>query len=165
MTPGSGGNGRRVFKAARFWNSNVVGACVGGALGGALIVVVMGVVVLENPTRGAILFAGVVVLALTLTVLWLVPGNGIAVYPYAVAVDQGRGLELHAVLRRVYIPASDLRDLRRSYLQPGYIVRLTRRHGLLGSFIIPWYFGDQAEPLAAAIREEIGRRTTPAPDL
>lgn len=143
----------------------MIGACLGGALGGALMVVVMGILVLENPTRGAILFASVVVLALAVTALWLVPGNAIAVYPYAVTVDQGRGLELHGVLRRVYIPASDLRDLRRSHLQPGYIVRLTHRRGLLGSFIIPWYFGDQAEPLAAAIREEIDRRTPAAPDL
>jgi hypothetical protein len=45
--------------------------------------------------------------------------------------------------------------------QPGYLVRLKRRRRLLGSFLIPWYFGDQAEPLANAIREELAGR----PDL
>jgi hypothetical protein len=122
------------------------------------MLVVMSIVVSGNPTPNNILFASGLALVLVLSVLCLVPGNLIAAYPYVVSVEEGRGLELHAVLKRLYIPFEDVRDVQRSYLQPGYIVRLKRRRRLLKSFLIPWYFGDRAEPLANAIREQIRRR-------
>jgi hypothetical protein len=148
----------RVFRAGRFWSSNVFGAALAGGLGGVMMLVVMGIVVSGNPTPNNILFATGLVLVLVLSVVCFVPGNLIAAYPYAVSLEQSKGLELHAPLKRLYIPMEEVRDVRRSNLQPGYIVRLKRRHRLLKSFLIPWYFGDQAEPLANAIREEIRRR-------
>ena len=148
----------RVFKAGRFWNSNVFGAALAGGLGGVLMLIVMGIVVSGNPTTNNILFATGLVLVLVLSLLCFVPGNLIAAYPYAVSLEEGKGLELRAPVKRVYIPIEDVRDVRKSYLQPGYIVRLKRRRRLLKSFLIPWYFGDQAEPLANAIREEIRRQ-------
>ncbi len=147
----------RVFRAGRFWNSNVFGAAIAGGLGGVLMLVVMGIVVSGNPTTNNILFATGLALGLVMSVLCFVPGNLIAAYPYAVLLEQGTGLELHAPLKRLYIPMEDVRDVQKSYLQPGYIVRLKRRHRLLKSFLIPRYFGDQAEPLANAIRVEIQR--------
>jgi len=147
----------RIFRAGRFWNSNVFGAALAGGLGGVLMLVVMGIVVSGNPTTHNILFATGLALVLVLSVLCFVPGNLIAAYPYAVSLEQSKGLELHAPLKRLYIPMEEVRDVQKSYLQPGYIVRLKRRHRLLKSFLIPWYFGDQAEPLANAIREEIQR--------
>lgn len=149
----------RVFKAERFWNSNVFAAALAGALGGVLMLVVMGLVVSGNPTRNNILFASGLALVLVLSALCFVPGNLIAAYPYAVSIAEGRGLELRAVLKKLYIPLEEVRDVQKSYLQPGYVVRLKRRHRLLKSFLIPWYFGDEAEPLANAIREEIRRRS------
>jgi len=145
------------FKAGPLWNSNVFGAALGGAGAGVLMLVVMSIVVLENPTLNNVLFASGLALILIASALCFVPGNLIAAYPYAVSLEEGKGLELRAPLRRVYIPIEDLRDVRMSFLQPGYIVRLKRRHRLLKGFLIPRFFGDQTEPLAHAIREEIRR--------
>lgn len=145
----------RMFRAARFWNSNIFGAVLAGGLGGILMLVVIGIVVSGNPTMNNILFAIGLGLVLVLSVLCFVPGNLIAAYPYAVSLEEGKGLVLCAAIRRVYIPIEDVRDVQKSYLQPGYIVHLKRRRRLLKSFLIPWYFGDQAEPLANAIREQI----------
>jgi hypothetical protein len=149
----------RVFKAGRFWNSNVFAATLAGALAGVLMLVVMGIVVSGNPTRGNIAFASGLAFVLVLSAVCFVPGNLIAAYPYAVSLEEGKGLELRAVLKRVYIPLEELREVQKSYVQPGYVVRLRRRHRLLKSFLIPWYFGDQAEPLANAIREQIRRQS------
>jgi hypothetical protein len=154
-----GSESPRIFKAGRFWNSNVFAAALAGALGGVLMLVVMGIVVSGNPTRNNILFASGLALVLVLSALCFVPGNLIAAYPYAVSLEEGKGLELRAVLKKLYIPLEEVRDVQKSYLQPGYVVRLKRRHRLLKSFLIPWYFGDQAEPLANAIREEIRRQS------
>jgi hypothetical protein len=154
QTVGSGGV-PRVFKAGRFWDFNVFGAAVGGAGAVTLVLVMMGLVVWLNPTPHNVLFAAGLALVLTASVLCFLPGNLIAAYPYAVSLEEGKGLELRAPIKRVYIPIEDVRDVRKSYFQPGYIVRLKRRRRLLKSFLIPWYFGDQAELLANAIREEI----------
>jgi hypothetical protein len=102
------------------------------------------------------LFASGLALVLVASVVCFIPGNLIAAYPCSVLLEEGRGLELRAPFKKLYIPAEDLREVRRaSSLQPGYIVCLRRRNRLLKSFLIPSYFGDQAESLAEAIREEI----------
>jgi hypothetical protein len=145
----------RVFKAGRFWSSNVFAATLAGGLGGLLMLVVMVIVVSGNPTANNIWFASGLALVLVLSVVCLVPGNLIAAYPYVVSVEGGRGLELRTPIKTVYIPIKDVLDVEKSYLQPGYVVHLKHRRGLLGSFLIPRYFGDQAEPLANAIREEL----------
>lgn len=146
----------RVFKAARFWSSNVIGAALAGGLGGILMLIVMGIIVWGNPAPSNIIFAIGLVLVLLGSVLCFTFGNLIAAYPYCVALEQGKGLELRAPLKKLYIPVQDLNDVRRSmFPQPGYIVRLNRRNGLLKSFLIPSYFGNQAESLVDAIREEI----------
>lgn len=117
--------------------------------------VVMCIVVSLNPTRDNLLFAGALILFLIVTVICTFYGNLIAAYPYAVTLEVGKGLQLYAPLKRVYIPTNDLRDVQRSALQSGYVVRLNRRHRLLTGFLVPAFFGDQAEPLAEAIRTEI----------
>lgn len=146
----------RIFTAGRFWGSNVFGAALAGGLGGVLMLVVMGIVVVGNPTSSNVLSATGLALVLLASVACFVPGNLIAAYPYSVLLVKGRGLELRAPFKRLYIPAEDLREVRRaSSLYLGYIVRLKRRNRLLKSFLISHYFGDQAESLAEAIREEI----------
>ena len=133
---------------------------MGGGGAGILTLVVMGIVVSENPTRNNILFATGLALVLIVSALCFVPGNLIAAYPYEVSLEEGKGLELRAPLKKVYIPIEDVRDVRKSFIQPGYVVRLKRRHRLLTSFLIPSFFGDQAEPLAHAIQEEIRRHAS-----
>jgi hypothetical protein len=148
-------NRQRMFRATGFWKSNHSAAILAGILAGLFILVMGGLLVWSNPTRETISFAAFVLLFYVLFLLSYFPGNLSAQYPYAVLLEEGRGLELRAVLNTVYIPAEDLRDVRRSYFQGGYVVRLNRRRRLLTSFTIAWFFGEQAEPLANAIREEI----------
>jgi hypothetical protein len=148
----------RMFKAGQFWSSNVFGAALGGAGGGILMLVVMGIVVSGNPTHNNILFASGLALVLILSAICFFPGNWIAAYPYAVSVEEGRGLLLYAPLKKLYIPIGDVRDVRESFIQQGYVVRLNRRHRLLTSFLIHRFFGDEAEPLAHAIQAEIRRK-------
>lgn len=148
----------RIFKAGQFWSSNVFGAALGGAGAGILMLVVMGIVVSGNPTPNNILFAATLALALVMSVVYFFPGNGIAAFPYAVAVEEGKGLQLYAPLKKLYIPIEDVRDIQKSFIQQGYVVRLQRRHRLLTSFVIHRFFGDQVEPLAHAIQEELRQR-------
>jgi len=151
---------QRIFKAGQFWSSNVSGAALGGAGAVILMLVMMGIVVWMKPDRENILFAATLTLILVVSMLCFLAGNMGAVYPYAVAVQEGKGLQLYAPLKKLYIPIEDVRDVRKSILGQGYVVRLKRRHRLLTSFVIHSFFGDQAEPLANAIREEIRRRAS-----
>jgi len=57
------------------------------------MLVVMGIVVSGNPTRNNILFASGLALVLVLSALCFMLGNLIAAYPYAVSLEEGRGLE------------------------------------------------------------------------
>ena len=154
------GTPQRLFKAGQFWNSNVYGAALAGAGGSILFLVVMGIAVWLNPAPKVILFAATWAVVIVVTVLCFLPGNLIVAFPYAVSVEGGRGLRLYAPLKKVYIPIEDIRDIKESSLQQGYVVRLKRRHGLLKSFVIHWFFGDQAEPLASAIQGEIRRHAS-----
>ena len=147
----------RIFKAGQFWSSNVFAAALGGAGGAILMLVMMCIVVWLKPVRENILFAVALVSVLIISILCFFPGNRIAAFPYAVAVHEGKGLELYAPLKKLYIPIEDVRDIRESFIQQGFVVHLTRRHRLLTSFVIHRFFGDQAEPLARAIQEEIRR--------
>ena len=122
------------------------------------MLVVMTIVVSENPTRGNVLFAAGLAIVLITSAICLLPRNLIAAYPYAVSVEEGKGVELRAPLKQIFIPIEDIGEVQTSYPQPGYVVRLKQRHRLLTSFLIPTFFGDQAEPLANTIREEIQRR-------
>jgi len=160
MQDSNGQSAPRVFKGGQFWSSNVFGALMGGAGAALLFIVVMGIVLWENPVRQNILIAIALALNFIVGIVCLFPGNWIAAYPYAVAIVQGKGLELYAPLKKLYIPVEDLRDVQDSLVQQGYVVRLNRRHRLLKAFVIHRFFGDQAESLALAIQEEILRRNS-----
>jgi len=80
----------------------------------------------------------------------------VAIFPYEVDVEEGKGVRLHAVLKQVYIPIEDIRDVQKSFLQ-GYVVRLRRRHRLLEKFVIHRLFGGEREGLVHAIQDEIRR--------
>jgi hypothetical protein len=152
-------NVTHIFKAGRFWSSNVAGAALAGVLGGILMSTVMIIIAIENPVTTNILFAVGLILVLLVSVLCFIAGNLILAYPCSVSLEQGKGLELQSPLRKLFIPTEDLGDVRKSFFpQPGYMVRLKRRNRLLKSFIVPSYFGDQADLLADAIRDEIQRR-------
>jgi hypothetical protein len=148
-------NGERIFKAGQFWSSNVCMAMLGGLAGGILLLVVMIIVVSGNPTRHNVLFASVLVLTIVIYVVCVLFGNLSAAYPYAVAIEDGKGLQLYAPLKKLYIPIEDVKDVRMSLLRQGYVVRLRRSHRLLTQFVIHAFWGKQAAPLADAIQEQI----------
>jgi len=85
------------------------------------------------------------------------PGNLVATYPLAVEVEPSKEIVLMAPWKRLAIPVEDLRDIRDSLLHQGYIVRLHRRHGLLKSFMVPWFFGHERAALAEAIEDIVSR--------
>ena len=145
------------FEAAGFWSSNVCGAAIGGIGIGAIMLVVMFILVTGNPTRSVLEFAATVVLVIFFCVACLFMGNLVAVYPYAVSIIEGIGLELHAPLKKVFIPFEDISGVRKAFPQGGYSVDLKRSHGLIKQFLIPGFFGAQTEPLAEAIRQQIRR--------
>jgi hypothetical protein len=150
--------GARLFRASWFWTWNVAGAVVGG-LGGGLLFLVIGADMLWHAAgnRHAAFLGAALVVCSVGTLAALFPGNLVAAFPTAVEVKVDRGLVLIAPLKRVLIPFAEMRDIRPSLLQQGYVVRLRRRRGLLGRFVIHWAFGRDREPLAQAIRRTIAR--------
>jgi hypothetical protein len=144
------------FKGSRYWTSNLWGAVFAG-IGGAILMSVVAIIVVSGAESPKIaLFAGGWVLILVLTALALFPGNAIARFPHEIVVEKGKGLRLHAPFKEIYIPIQNLRDVGPSFLQ-GFVVRLKRRNRLLTQIVIHRLFGEQGQPLADAIREEIQR--------
>lgn len=131
----------RKFEAARLWQSNVYGATVAGLAGSVVLCVVAGIVVYMAPVRDIFLTAGVLIANMIIGLLLWFPGNLVAVHPYAVEIEEGMGLRLLAPLKTLYVPLGEVKDVRRSYLHLGWVVRLSRRQGALTRFYIHRAFG------------------------
>jgi hypothetical protein len=154
----TGRGGAKLFRGSRFWRWNVTGATISG-LGGGLLFIVIGAELLRATAgnrQAAILGAALVACAVG-SLASLFPGNLIATFPTAVRVEAGRGLVLIAPLTRIPIAFEEIRDIRSALTQQGYVVRLKRRHRLLGRFVIHSFFGRDRELLAQAIRRAIER--------
>ena len=136
-----------------------MGAMVGAGSGALLPFTVCGILVAEAPGRENVEFAAFLVILVAFGVTVMTYGNLTAVYPYSVSVLDGKGVELRATLKSVFIPIENLRDVQDSRFQGGVRVRLNKPQRLLSSFLIPAFFGDQAEPLAFAVADQIGRHT------
>ncbi len=152
----------RIFKASRFWDSNVWGATVAGIGGGLLMTAVAGIVLWEADDWNQRMFAALWILTTVTTLVALFPGNLIAAVPIAVELEEGKGLRLIAPLKKLYIPFEEVQEVRDSTVarifQQGTVVKLNNRHGLIKSFAIHLSFGDQGRQLARAIQQEILRR-------
>ena len=105
-----------------------------------------------------LLVAFLLIANMIVALLVLFPGNLAAQMPYAVELEDGRGLRIYGPLKTVYVPVDEIKEVRRSWLHLGWVVKLSRRHRLLKSFVIHGGFGRQGSELARAIQEEIGRR-------
>jgi hypothetical protein len=148
----------RIYRASGYWRTNVSGAILGG-IGTAILLLTVFTIVLWGSDFGreaVIWFIGIC-LTLLGTALVFYPGNLVVTYPLAVEVDPFKQIVLIAPWKRLIIPIEDLRDIRNSPLQQGYVVRLFRRHGLLKSFTIHWFFGSERTALAAAIENIVSR--------
>jgi len=150
-------NEETVFKASRAWTFNLRAAVLAGIGGTGVMGVVATMLVVSSASPKGRLFGAAWLLALVVVLLVGVLGNGLAAYPFEVVVHRGVGVRLRAPFREVSISVQNLRDVQVDALG-GYVVRLTRRRGLLGSFTIHRMFGAEGGPLAAAIRGEIEAR-------
>jgi hypothetical protein len=152
----------RIFEASRAWASNVWGATVAGIGGGLLISVVAGILLFDSAGPAGTKVGAVLILTIIATFLATFPGNLIAAVPIAVDLEEGKGLLLHAPLKKLYIPFEEVQKVRDSTVgqifQQGIVVKLNKRHGLMKSFVIHVAFGEEGRRLAQAIQQEISRR-------
>jgi hypothetical protein len=151
-----------IFKASRYWESNVWGATVAG-IGGGLVLSLVGGILFWMAEAPRVQMLGVIlILMVAATLLAMFPGNMIAAVPIVVDLEQGKGLLLHAPLKKLYIPFGEVKEVRDSALsqvfQQGIVVKLDKRHGLMKSFLIHGAFGEQGRKLARAIQHEISQR-------
>jgi len=108
-------------------------------------------------TRSRLLGGGWIAVIVT-TSFALFAGNLVAATPFAVELEEGKGLCLRAPFKKLYVPIEEVREVRSGLLEQGTIVKLNRRHGLMKSFNIHWAFGEQGRNLARALELEISRR-------
>jgi hypothetical protein len=161
MNPRAENSELRRFEGSRWWESNAYGAVVAGISGGIVLCAVAGTMIYMTQSLEVFLVAGGLIASAVIGLLALYPGNQIAAHPYAVEIEEGRGLRLLAPLKNVYIPIEDVREIRRSFLAVGWVVKLRTRHRLLKGFVIHGGFGRQGGDLAQAIQDEIARRGPP----
>jgi hypothetical protein len=147
-----------IYRASEYWRANISGGVLAGIGGTVLLLTVFTIVVWESGfAREGIIWFIVICLNALGMFLAFYPGNLVVTYPLAVEVEPLKQIVLVAPWKRLIIPIEDLRDVRNSPLQQGYVVRLFRRHGLLKSFTIHWFFGSERTALAAAIENIVSR--------
>lgn len=148
-----------VFKASKFWEFNVWGAAVAGICGAAVLLLVAGILLFDSDGATGRTDGAVLVMAIVATYLVMFPGNLIVSVPIAVDLNSGKGLILHAPLKKLFIPFEEIREVRDSgislVLQQGIVVKLNKRYGLMKSFAIHRAYGDEGQRLARAIQQEI----------
>jgi hypothetical protein len=148
----------RIYRASGYWRTNLWGGVLAG-IGGTILSLTVFTVALwmSDFAREIVIWLIVICLTALGMVLAFYPGNLIVMYPMAVEVAPFKQIVLVAPWKRLVIPIEDLRDIHNSLLQQGCVVRLFRRHGLLKSFTIHWFFGSERTALAAAIENTVSR--------
>jgi len=150
-----------IYRASEYWRMNLSGGVLAGIGATLLLLIVFGVGLWMTGLAGEIViwFAGICVNFVAMVLLFF-PGNLVAMYPLEVEVEPSKQIVLIAPWKRLAIPVEDLRDIRDSFLHQGYVVRLNRRYGLLKSFTVPWFFGQDRTALGEAIESIVSRRMT-----
>jgi len=147
------------YKASRVWESNVWGATVAGMGMGILISVVAAILLFDSEGASGKRAGAVLIITIVATFLAMFPGNLIAAVPIAVDLEKGKGLLLHAPLKKLYISFEEVKEVRDSTVwqifQQGIVVKLSKRHRLIKSFVIHRTFGEEGRKLARAIQQEI----------
>lgn len=149
-------DGTRVFRAPRLWELNVCGAAVAGIATGGFLLVVAGVGIWMSRSLGWVPLFMILNVAVTLLVIF--PGNYLATYPYAVEVEEGKGLWVYAPFTKMYLPLAEIKEAKWSYLRTGWVVKLKRRRRLWSRVVIHVAWGPRGRELARAIEEELARR-------
>jgi hypothetical protein len=147
----------KIFQSPRLWEFNVCGASVAG-LGGALLLLVVGGILASRAEAVQGQLVGVIlILTAVALVVGLSVGNLPSAYPYAVEMEDGKGVYLYAPFRKTYIDMKEIKEVKWSYLRTGWVVKLRKRHGLVKTITIHAAFGSQGREFAMAVQKEIGR--------
>lgn len=149
--------GVRTFQAGRYWKSNVCGAIAAGIGAIGLLIIVGGVLAWRSQHwEGRLWGAGLILFAIAAGWALLAGNLGIA-YPYAVEIEQRKGLRFYAPFKQFYVPTQEVKHVKWSWLWVGWVVRLRQRRGLLPAFVIHAVWGQQGRALVRAIEEELAR--------
>lgn len=155
-SPGVARAGTRVFRAPRPWELNVCGAALAGIAGGGFLLVVAGVCIWLSRSLGW--FPLLMILNVAVAVLGIFPGNYFATYPYAVEIEEGKGLWVYAPFTKMYLPLAEIKEAKWSYLRTGWVVKLRKRRGLLSRIVIHVAWGPRGREVARAIEEELAHQ-------
>lgn len=147
--------GVRVFRAWPYWERNVRGVPFMVVSGGAFFLVLGGVLI--GLTRALPWESIFLILNGIGWPLVLFPGKVAAFYPYAVEIEEGKGLRFYSALGDIYFPLDQVRKVRRSWLYGGWVISVKRHYGLLSGFLIHFAWGRQGRALAQAVRNELAR--------
>ncbi len=152
---GANGVRSRMYRASWYWTFNIYGAVVGG-LGGGVVMVVLAIMVLlsDGASPQARLVSFFMLASAIGGFLFLYPGNAAAGVPVAVEVGRS-GLRLFAPFKEIFIPWNEIGTIHERFFSLTFVVHLRRRHVLLTSFVINWFFGPERHALAEAIRKAI----------
>ena len=122
------------------------------------MIVMAGILVWTSETETGLMFGAGWIFTIVATFCCVFPGNLVAATPFAVELEEVKGLRLYAPFKKLFIPIEEIKEVKRGFLQQGTIVKLKTRHRLLKSFNIHWAFGEQGRQLAGALENEIARR-------
>ncbi len=146
--------GVRVFRAWRYWD--VRGLPIFAIVMAGFFLVLAGILIGLTETLP---WVSVLLILYGIGVpLVLFPGKVAAFYPYATALEEGKGLRFYTPLGDIYFPIDQVRRVRWSWVYGGWVVSLKRRYGLLSGFLIHFAWGRQGRELAQAIGEELAHR-------
>ena|ERR1700722_451176 len=94
----------QIFKASRYWESNVWGATITGIGGRLVISIVSGILLFDSEGPSGRELGGFLILIIIATFLAMFPGNMIAAVPVAVELKKGKSLRLIAPLKKLDVP-------------------------------------------------------------
>ncbi len=153
-SPGPARPGVQIFLAPRLWEFNVCGAVVAAVVGGVLLLVIAGILIWQ--TRRLEWLALLLVLNVVIGApLMFRPGNLVAMFPYAAELEEGKGVRFYTPFNGIYVRIEEIKQVRWSYARTGWVVKLKRRHGLVGRLVIHAAWGAQGRDLAGAIEHEL----------
>ena len=143
-----------MFRAPRLWEFNVCGAAVAGIGGSVVLLVQAGVVIWLNGAATWLSLLMILNVAVGIPLLFP-PGNLIAMFPYAAEVEEGKEVRFYAPFNILQIGMDEIEQIRWSYARTGWVVKLKRRHGVVGRLLIHAAWGRKGRDLAAAIENEL----------
>lgn len=153
-TPPAETPGVRVFRAWRYWDPR--GLPFLATAMSAFFLVLGGILI--GLTRALPWVSALLILNGIAVPLVLFPGKVAALYPYAVQIEEGRGLRFYSALGALYFPIDQVKGVRWSWVYGGWVVSVRQRYGMLSGFLIHFAWGPQGRDLAQAIVVELARR-------